>query len=86
MNNEIKQRLNNELLYIVSAFSNTVIYNAPDFEAIVLIIGQQKKKSYETSNCGQKAIKVNINTLTDRDKRISIRDKLDTYDYLAKCR
>ena len=77
--NEIKQRLNHKLLYFVSAFSNTVIYDAPDFEAIVLIIGQQNTRSsflkpYETSNCGQKTIKVNINTITDRDKRINLRD------------
>ena len=68
LNNEIKQRLNHELFYFVSAFSNTVIYDAPDFEAVVLMIGQQNTrssflKSYETSNCGQKAIKVNINTV-----------------------
>ena len=77
--NEIKQRLNHELFYFVSAFSNTVIYDAPDFEAVVLMIGQQNTrssflKSYETSNCGQKAIKVNINTVTDRDKRTNLRD------------
>ena len=77
--NEIKQRLNHELLYFVSAFSNTVIYDAPDFEAIVLMIGQQNTrssflKSYETSNCGQKAIKVNINTVTGRVKRTNLRD------------
>ena len=43
-----KQRLNNELLYFVSAFSNiyiAVIYDAPDFEAIVLITGQQNTRS-----------------------------------------
>ena len=43
--NEIKQRLNHELFYFVSAFSNTVIYDASDFEAVVLIIGQQNTRS-----------------------------------------
>ena len=62
LNNEIKQRLNHEFFYFVSAFSNTVIYDAPDFEAVVLMIGQQNTRSsflkpYETSNCGQKSHK-----------------------------